>query len=262
MVVVPYQASGPAAADASEVRLLQFGHCGICVCLQQQSQRSGAARCHLQQAARPKAGAQYAEETTAQVTPDCSAPDLSNVGLIVWQSAFVLADYLLARPPFGQWAGVRVLELGAGTGACGISLALAGATVIMTDLSHITPLTRTNVLANCGDGGAAPMPVVVDHTWGDNPKQLLMAGVVEGRSAEDAALGDEKQDRMSYDVVIGADLLYEGAHHQALLCSMEQTCAQHTQAFMAYRHRCVAATADCLLAATQLHGSICCHAVN
>jgi hypothetical protein len=41
---------------------------------------------------------------------------LDNVGLVVWQSAFVLAEYLLRNPPFQQWADVRVVDLGTGTG--------------------------------------------------------------------------------------------------------------------------------------------------
>lgn len=36
---------------------------------------------------------------------------------VVWQSAFVLAEYLLRAPPFGQWADVRAVDLGTGTGA-------------------------------------------------------------------------------------------------------------------------------------------------
>lgn len=35
---------------------------------------------------------------------------------MVWQSAFVLAEYLLRCPPFGQWDDVRVVDLGTGTG--------------------------------------------------------------------------------------------------------------------------------------------------
>ena len=39
-----------------------------------------------------------------------------NVGLRVWQCAFVLTEYLVRRAPLRQWAGVRVLDLGSGTG--------------------------------------------------------------------------------------------------------------------------------------------------
>ena len=41
---------------------------------------------------------------------------MDNVGLVVWQSAFVLAEYLLRHPPFGQWHDVHAVDLGGGTG--------------------------------------------------------------------------------------------------------------------------------------------------
>ena len=43
--------------------------------------------------------------------------ELGPVGLVVWQSAFLLAELLLRAPPFGQWADVRTVDLGTGTGA-------------------------------------------------------------------------------------------------------------------------------------------------
>lgn len=42
--------------------------------------------------------------------------DLSHVGLVVWQSAFLLAELLIRAPPFGAWGDVRVVDLGTGTG--------------------------------------------------------------------------------------------------------------------------------------------------
>ena len=42
--------------------------------------------------------------------------DLSHVGLVVWQSAFLLAELLTRAPPFGAWGDVRVVDLGTGTG--------------------------------------------------------------------------------------------------------------------------------------------------
>lgn len=63
-------------------------------------------------------------------------PDLSRVGLVLWQSGYVLSDFLLQRLPQLQagrcssgWAGMRVLELGCGAGTVGMFLALAGAQV-------------------------------------------------------------------------------------------------------------------------------------
>ncbi len=45
-----------------------------------------------------------------------SKENLENVGLVVWQSAFVLAEFLMAHPPLGAWHDVRAVDLGTGTG--------------------------------------------------------------------------------------------------------------------------------------------------
>ncbi len=99
----------------------------------QASQAGTAALCcqqddiTAQQATLPSAGLQGsgAHHNQARCTSDdlasvelegrVGAP-LGNVGLVVWQSAFVLADYLVARPPYGTWQGVSVIDLGTGTG--------------------------------------------------------------------------------------------------------------------------------------------------
>lgn len=41
---------------------------------------------------------------------------LQHVGNVVWQSGFLLAEYLIRQPPFSDWGGVRVVDLGSGTG--------------------------------------------------------------------------------------------------------------------------------------------------
>jgi hypothetical protein len=95
-------------------------------------------------AAPSSAGQQQQQEDQQQQQQQ--QPDLSNVGLVLWQSGFVLADFLLLRlqatggavgssrggiagSSNGSWVGVRVLELGCGGGTVGMFLALAGAQV-------------------------------------------------------------------------------------------------------------------------------------
>ena len=75
-------------------------------------------------------------------------PDLSNVGLVLWQSGYVLSDFLLLRSQaapgnMSSWAGVRVLELGCGGGTVGMFLALAGAQVgaCCSAECHLGPLS-------------------------------------------------------------------------------------------------------------------------
>ena len=61
-----------------------------------------------QQEQGPEAGS---EEQSRQ-----DASSLHNVGRVVWQSGFLLAEYLIRKPPFRDWSGVRVVDIGTGTG--------------------------------------------------------------------------------------------------------------------------------------------------
>jgi len=74
--------------------------------------------------------------------------NLENVGLVVWQGAFVLIEYLLRTFPPEHWKDKRIIELGAGTGLAGIALAKLGAQVALTDMEHVLPILRENVATN------------------------------------------------------------------------------------------------------------------
>ena len=47
---------------------------------------------------------------------DLKSERLSNVGARVWEAGLLLAQHLVLHPPFQDWAGVNVLDLGTGTG--------------------------------------------------------------------------------------------------------------------------------------------------
>ena len=68
------------------------------------------------------------------------------VWMITWPAAFGLAEYLLLNQPA---SGMRALELGCGTGAPGIALALAGARVVSTDYDQLAlAMARYNAKLN------------------------------------------------------------------------------------------------------------------
>jgi predicted nicotinamide N-methyase len=105
----------------------------------------------------------------------------------LWPSARALAEELARR----DLAGRSVVELGSGVGLPAIAAALAGARVLATDWY---PEALDFVRANAADAGVNVATMVVD--WSDPP----------------AALTDDAP----YDLVVGADLLYEERNGRAL----------------------------------------------
>ncbi len=113
-------------------------------------------------------------------------------GLLLWESAIVLADVLGER---GSLSGQSVLELGAGTGLAGLAAAGLGARVVQTDYSaEALALCRRNAAAN----GATGLTHRLDD-WTD------------------------WRDTTRYDLVIGADILYEPALHDDIARVLDTT---------------------------------------
>ncbi|KAM9842782.1 protein N-lysine methyltransferase METTL21D [Aulostomus maculatus] len=115
---------------------------------------------------------------------------MGDVGCVVWDAAIVLAKYLETKqfydPASGVnvWAGRRVLELGAGTGAVGLMAATLGAETIVTDLEDLQTLLRVNIEENQAliTRGAITAKVL---KWGEDvadflppPRYVLMADCI------------------------------------------------------------------------------------
>jgi len=102
-------------------------------------------------------------------------------GGVCWGAARALCALFAADPDRADLAGKRVLELGAGTGAVGLWIALAYPTarVTLTDLAEALPLLRTNRDLN----GLADQVRVMELAFGDPIPE-------------------------PFDVIIGSDLLY------------------------------------------------------
>jgi len=147
MAIVPFRVSGPAASQESEQRFLQIGPYSLL--LKQRPQDSGNVD-HLYDMQQTVGNAtdlfqQPSQRTTPSTAAAAAGPDLSRVGLVLWQSGYVLADFLLLRLPHLQsghcssWAGMSVLELGCGAGTVGLFLALAGAKVRQQSAQETAP---------------------------------------------------------------------------------------------------------------------------
>lgn len=220
-MLVPYRYNGPGSDQAQEVRLLQIQHHSISI--KQDQKASGSCR-----ALREEARIEWPQDDSDDDERDQRAgkpgqPEalpglrkgLHNVGYVVWQSSFILAELLLRHPPFGTWPDVSVVDLGTGTGTVGIALALAGADVTLTDLPHITPLTKENVDINCDV--CRHRARVKDLVWGQPVEALAVRP----------------------DLITAADVLYDEAYHADLLESIEQLSSPHTLTYISYRKRSI-----------------------
>lgn len=98
---------------------------------------------------------------------------------------------------------VRVLELGAGTGVCGLACAALGASVCLTDRPGHCELARANVRANALEARAS----VVEYAWGE----ALPAAALRPAPP--------------YHLLLAADVGYDPAGHEPLERALLALCA-------------------------------------
>ena len=119
-------------------------------------------------------------------------------GGVVWEAATATLEYLDAEYGNGALAGWRVLELGAGTGICGLACAALGAShVTLTDLQGALPLLRDNVQTS-------------EHSEAVDVKALTWG---ETEIADDGA---------RFDMVVCCDCLYQPSHYAALAATISR----------------------------------------
>ena len=150
---------------------------------------------------------------TVEQAPHAQIDIGGNTGALMWDGAWVLARFLeslCARRP-GAMAGRRVLELGAGTGFCGLAArALGAGEVVLTDVDEALPLLRRNVRA--AEGGGLRVERL---EWG----------------------GEVGHVAPPFDVVLCSEVVYLHEAHTALLACLEAVCGDGTTVWCAYKER-------------------------
>eukprot|EP00761_Pharyngomonas_kirbyi_P001436 gb/GECH01001440.1/.p1 GENE.gb/GECH01001440.1/~~gb/GECH01001440.1/.p1 ORF type:complete len:226 (+),score=58.93 gb/GECH01001440.1/:1-678(+) len=147
--------------------------------------------------------------------------DLINGGLgaNVWDASLVLCKYFenTSKFPPGFWKKKKVLELGSGTGLCGIVLALLGAEVWLTDKNELLSLIEHNVSLNCEE--IRSRIHIQELLWGEPiPKEI---------------------ENIFFDYIIGSDVVYPVISlWHSLSKSLFDLCSEeHTTVIFSYELR-------------------------
>ncbi|KAA0712053.1 Protein N-lysine methyltransferase METTL21A [Triplophysa tibetana] len=135
------------------------------------------------------------------------------VAAVVWDAAVVLCMFLEMGTI--DLKGKRAIELGAGTGLVGIVAALLGAKVTITDRKPALEFLAANVQENIPPN-QQPSAQVSELTWGEN-LDLYPPG--------------------SYELVLGADIVYLEETFPALLKTLEHLSSENTVVLLSCRIR-------------------------
>ena len=121
----------------------------------------------------------------------------SGSGAVVWEAASAAIAHLDATYAPAGLAGKRCVELGSGSGLCGLACAALGAErTTLTDLPEALPLLRSNAAASAW----ASIVDVRELCWGD-------AAAVAGCTGA--------------DLVVCVDCVYQPEHYEALAATLQ-----------------------------------------
>jgi predicted RNA methylase len=135
----------------------------------------------------------------------------------VWNGGLVLAKAMVEGVLQESWVDLnRVIELGSGTGLCGIVAAKLGAPeVVMTDYGCLLPLLERNAAAN------------------------MVSSAVTAVKLDFCQPGSEDDPRLAPppDVIIGSDITAFVQQNSLLATTMARIAAPHTRLYLSHQDR-------------------------
>eukprot|EP00668_Euglena_longa_P011739 GGOE01014155.1.p1 GENE.GGOE01014155.1~~GGOE01014155.1.p1 ORF type:complete len:238 (+),score=48.55 GGOE01014155.1:58-771(+) len=152
--------------------------------------------------------------------PDAPTTPTKETGYRVWDCGIVLAKQIEATYSPTACRGLRVLELGCGTGVAGFSMALKGAAVTLTDKAAVADRTAVNVERNRAAVAA-------------------VGGSVKFEVLDWNRLGDW-QSTEQFDVILAADCVWHESHVEPFTRALQHVCrhgSAHVHALMAHKRR-------------------------
>lgn len=133
----------------------------------------------------------------------------AGTGTSMWAAGEVLSDYLAEHPELCR--GARALELGAGIGVVGLTVAFFGGEVTLTDLERQLPLLRRNAEAN------GLRTTVRELDWSDERQRSVACG--------------------TWDLILGSDVGYDPMLFEPLLQTLKAQSTEATSIYLALADR-------------------------
>jgi predicted nicotinamide N-methyase len=136
---------------------------------------------------------------------------LTAISGVVWDAGVLFIDYLLSIGADERILG-NVLDLGTGTGICGISCLLLGARSVTFSDSAPPPSFDENISQLPEE--LATKARLVWHDWSDDtlPDEILAPSSLSRGVSLDA-----EAEVRSWDTIVCSDLLYDSKYHESLL---------------------------------------------
>lgn len=176
-------------------------------------------------------------------------------GGLCWDAAFVLGEHVIAHEEVwnninrgGGSGATTVLELGAGTGLCGIMVGKATQSrVTITDLPELEELMDDNVRRNFGplvdtdeeeDGISELERMLLTYLDGGKANGTVTSRVLRWGVEEDYFPEEQQQlEDQAYDVIIGADIVTSLYDPVALAQTLHALCGPTTKIYISSKSR-------------------------
>lgn len=164
---------------------------------------------------------------------------VDTVGLTVWDASLVLAKYIEHTLGPSGLAGKRAIELGSGCGVTGIAAAYLGADTVVSDWELVMPLLTRNVLQNAATATGAlsarklkwcGMSVSVSRSC----RRTSVVSSAKAHASLTLLRGEDVSDLGTFDVILGADLLYQSHAIVPLLRTMWTLAKPEALVLMSY----------------------------
>jgi predicted nicotinamide N-methyase len=168
---------------------------------------------------------------------------LEGFGHVTWDAAFILACYILLEQDVGvMFQNANVVEVGSGTGFCGLACAccyrLKVRSVTLTDLEQTLRLTDANVEANRSTierNHNLTLRTIPLH-WGNEQQMKRVRDEIQSSSSSSSS-SSTAHSTSNADIILCADCVYDDELFDALIQTLSVLCGDQGMVLLSARPR-------------------------